>query len=106
MGYAKERAKLEKLINKLDVIHTYDQKNMAILEDVQENYSHTVRILKNKAPELFLSLYKNELQAVKDGKIAVKESVEEEPRQSNFIRYKEALFSALTETIIVTNQTV
>jgi len=106
MGYAKERAKLEKLLKKLDVIHMFDEKNMATLQDVHENYSHTVRILKNKAPELFLSLYENELQAVKDGRKAVKESVDEEPRQANFITYKEAIIKALKDTISVTNETV
>lgn len=106
MGYAKERAKLEKLLKKLDVIHTFDEKNMATLLDVHENYSHTVRILKNKAPELFLSLYENELQTVKEGKKAVKESIEEEPRQANFITYKASIITALEETIRVTNETV
>jgi hypothetical protein len=105
MGYAKERAKLEKLLKKLDVIHTFDEKNMATLADVHENYSHTVRILKNKAPELFLSLYENELQAVKEGRKAVKESTEEEPRQTNFITYKQAIIKALEGTIQVTNET-
>lgn len=106
MGYAKERAKLEKLLKKLDVIHTFDEKNMAVLLDVHENYSHTVRILKNKAPDLFLSLYENELQTVKEGKKAVKESIEEEPRQANFITYKEAIIKALENTVKVTNETV
>ena len=106
MGYAKERAKLEQLLKKLDVIHTFDQKNMAILEDVQGKYSHTVRILKNKSPELFLSLYETELQAVKAGKIAVKDSIEEEPRQASFIQYKDAIVKAITKTIKVTNKTI
>ena len=102
MGYAKERGKLEQLSAKIKAISVYNEKNLAILVDGQEKYSHTVRILKNKEPETFESLYTNELQMVKDGRKAVKESETEEAKQSNFLLYKEALISALDNTIQAT----
>ena len=88
--------------NPKKAISVYDEKNLAILVDGQEKYSHTVRILKNKEPETFESLYTNELQMVKDGRKAVKESETEEAKQSNFLLYKEALISALDNTIQAT----
>lgn len=102
MGYAKERGKLEKLLLKIGGIQTYDEKNLAILVDSHEKYSHTVRILKNKEPDTFGDLYKNELQEIKEGKKLVKESETDETRQSNFIIYKEAIVLALEKTINIT----
>lgn len=102
MGYAKERGKLEQLSAKIKSISTYDEKNLAILIDGQEKYSHTVRILKNKEPETFESLYKNELELVKAGRKAVKESETDESKQSNFVLYKDFLVTALAKTIQAT----
>ena len=102
MGYAKERGKLEQLSAKIKSISAYDEKNLAILIDGQEKYSHTVRILKNKEPETFESLYKNELELVKAGRKAVKESETDESKQSNFVLYKESIATALAKTIQAT----
>ncbi|WP_449439329.1 hypothetical protein [Pedobacter steynii] len=102
MGYAKERSKLEKLSTKIVGINIYDQKNLAILIDVYEQYSHTVRILKNKEPETFADLYNNELQEVKTGKRSLKESDSEETRQTNFSAFKESIQIALEKTIKAT----
>ncbi|ATP59203.1 hypothetical protein CPT03_10115 [Pedobacter ginsengisoli] len=102
MGYAKERSKLEKLSTKIVGINIYDQKNLAILIDIYEQYSHTVRILKNKEPETFADLYNNELQEVKTGKRSLKESESEETRQTNFLAFKESIQIALEKTIKAT----
>ncbi|NRF37970.1 hypothetical protein [Pedobacter foliorum] len=102
MGYAKERGKLEKLSTKTVGINNYDEKNLAILIDIHEQYSHTVRILKNKEPETFGDLHKNELQEVKDGKKALRESDSEEARLANFALYKDAVQRALDKTIKAT----
>lgn len=102
MGYAKERGKLEKLSAKTASINIYDEKSLAILIDIHEQYSHTVRILKNKEPETFGELHKNELQEVKDGKKALRESDSEETRQANFVLYKDAIQHALEKTIKAT----
>src|SRR5690554_2755535 len=48
MGYAKERGKLEKLLSGIAGISTVNEKNLAVLVDGHQKYSHTVRILKNK----------------------------------------------------------
>jgi hypothetical protein len=106
MGYAKERGKLEKLSTKIAAISKFDEKNLAVFTDVHEQYSHTVRILKNKAPELFMELYANELQQVKAGKTALKESETDEAREENFLAYKAAILHALTETIKATQLAV
>lgn len=102
MGYAKERGKLEKLQGRIVNMNTFDQKNLAILVDSHEKYSHTVRILKNKEPEAFTEFYTTDLQAIKDGRKAVKEAEEEEPRQQAFIVYKNAILSAIEKTIATT----
>lgn len=106
MGYAKERGKLEKLLVKIDSINSYDEKNLAILVDGHEKYSHTVRILKNKEPETFTELYQNELQAIKDGRKAVKESDTDEARQQSFIEYKNSILRALEKTIKSTQESL
>jgi hypothetical protein len=102
MGYAKERGKLEQLSTKIKTINTYDEKSLAILVDVHEKYSHTVRILKNKEPETFEEINKVELQAVKDARKALKETETDEEKQNNFLVYKDALVSALKKTIQAT----
>jgi hypothetical protein len=43
MGYAKERGKLEKLSQKVSGLTNYDEKSLAIITDIYEQYSHTVR---------------------------------------------------------------
>jgi hypothetical protein len=102
MGYAKERGKLEQLMNKIKSVNNYDEKSLAILVDGHEKYSHTVRILKNKEPETFEALYKVELQEVKEGRKSLKESETEETKQSSFLIYKNALVAALEKTIQAT----
>ncbi|KIO78814.1 hypothetical protein TH53_01645 [Pedobacter lusitanus] len=105
MGYAKERGKLEKLL-RIVGLNTYDEKSFAALVDTHEKYSHTVRILKNKEPETFGDLYKNELEEVKISRKAVKDADSDETRQSTFIAYKETLLRALNNTIQATNETL
>ncbi|MBB6269742.1 pyruvate formate-lyase activating enzyme-like uncharacterized protein [Pedobacter cryoconitis] len=105
MGYAKERGKLEKLL-RIVGLNTYDEKSLAALVDTHEKYSHTVRILKNKEPEIFSALYTNELQEVKDSRKALKEADTDEARQTNFIAYKETLLRALENAIKATNETL
>ena len=102
MGYAKERGKLEQLSAKIKTVTGYNEKNLAILVDGHEKYSHTVRILKNKEPETFEELYKVELQQVKEGRKALKESETDETKESNFLVYKDAILSALEKTIQAT----
>jgi hypothetical protein len=102
MGYAKERGKLEKLSAQIIGLDIYNEKNLAILIDSHEKYSHTLRILKNKNPDIFSDLYKNELQEIKEGKKAVKESGTDDARQHNFIQYKASMLSVLEKTIQAT----
>src|SRR5690554_5511662 len=99
MGYAKERGKLEKLLADIAGINMFNEKNLAVLADGHEKYSHTIRILKNKNPDAFFELYKNELQDIKDAKIAVKESDSDDERNANFIAYKVSIVKALEKTI-------
>ncbi|MBB5620785.1 pyruvate formate-lyase activating enzyme-like uncharacterized protein [Pedobacter cryoconitis] len=106
MGYAKERGKLEKLLTRIVGLTTYDEKSLANLVDSHEKYSHTVRILKNKEPDTFGDLYKNELQEVKESRKAVKESDSDETRQHNFIAYKDSIVNALEKTIKTTLETL
>lgn len=106
MGYAKERGKLEKLLTRIVGLTTYDEKSLANLVDSNEKYSHTVRILKNKEPDTFGDLYKNELQEVKESRKAVKESDSDETRQHNFIAYKDSIVNALEKTIKTTLETL
>jgi hypothetical protein len=104
MGYAKERGKLEKILTRLVGVNIYNEKSLAVLHDSHEKYSHTVRILKNKEPEIFTDLYKNELQEVKDGKKAIKEDDSIEDRQNNFLAYKDAVTRAIEKTIKATHE--
>ena len=99
MGFAKERKRLEKLLEKITGLRQYDDKGLAVITDIFEQYSHTIRILKNKNTELFNDLYLNELQLVKACKKSLKLTEDEEDRQANFITYKETLSDALTKTI-------
>jgi hypothetical protein len=99
MGYAKERGKLEQLLTKIKSVSTYDDKNLTILVDAHEKYSHTVRILKNKEPEMFEPFSKVELQDVKDARKALKESETDELKRSNFELYKAAIVTALEKTV-------
>jgi predicted nuclease with TOPRIM domain len=105
MGYAKERGKLEKISETIKRLEIYNDKNLVLLTDGYEKYSHTVRILKNKAPDLFEELYKNDLQAVKEAKKSVKESETEEARQENFIQFKNSVLKAVENTVAVTLST-
>ena len=104
MGYAKERGKLEKLSTKMSGLSIYDDKSLAIITDIFEQYSHSIRILKNKNPEIFNELYQNELQQVKLVKRALKLS-EEADRQDNFIKYRDSLSAALNNVIKETQET-
>lgn len=106
MGYAKERGKLLKVSTKIVGLDIYNEKNFAILVDAHEQFSHTIRILKNKEPEAFIDLYKNELEEIKAGRKAVKESEAEESRQENFILYKNLIVSASEKTIRITRDFV
>ncbi len=99
MGYAKERGKLEKLLAGIASINIVSEKNLAVLTDGHEKYSHTIRILKNKNPDAFFELYKNELQDIKDAKITVKESESDEAQHANFFAYKDSIVRALEKTI-------
>ncbi|UIR54803.1 hypothetical protein LZQ00_10995 [Sphingobacterium sp. SRCM116780] len=102
MGYAKERKKLEKLSEKTIGLQHYDAANLAIITDIFEQYSHTIRILKNKDTVTFNGLYLDELQVVKTCKTALK-LAEEEDRQIQFIAYQKSLLDAITKTIQATN---
>jgi len=104
MGYAKERKKLEKLSEKTIGLQHYDAANLAVITDIFEQYSHTVRILKNKDVEIFNDLYTTDLQTVKAAKNLLK-SADEEDRQMHFVSYRNALLDAITKTIQATNAT-
>ena len=103
MGYAKERAKLEKLSTKVSGLTLYDDKSLAIITDIYEQYSHTIRILKNKNPDTFNELYQKNLPQVKLDKNSLKVS-EEGDRQDNFLKYRDSLSAALNSAIAVTKQ--
>jgi hypothetical protein len=103
MGYAKERGKLEKLSTKVSALTNYDDKSLIVITDIFEQYSHSVRILKNKNPEAFNSLYLEDLEQVKLVKRALKES-EEADRQDNFIKYRDGLSAALSSAIKTTQE--
>ncbi len=100
MGYAKERGKLEKLYTKVSGLTNYDDKSLAVITDIFEQYSHSVRILKNKNPETFTELYQTELEQVKVFKRLLKLS-EEADRQDDFIKYKDSLLVALNSAITI-----
>jgi hypothetical protein len=104
MGYAKERGKLEKLSTKVSGLTIYDDKSLTMITDIFEQYSHSIRILKNKNPDAFNNLYETELQEVKLVRRSLKLS-EEADRQDSFIKYKDSLLAALYSAIKVTNQT-
>lgn len=105
MGYAKERGILEKLSTKISGLKNYDDKSLAIITDIFEQYSHSIRILKNKNPEVFNELYENELQHVKLDKRSLKVS-EEADRQDSFIKYRDSLLGALDSAISATKKGV
>jgi hypothetical protein len=104
MGYAKERGKFEKLTTKVSGLKNYDDKSLTIITDIFEQYSHSVRILKNKNPEAFNELYQNELQQVKLNKKSLTLS-EEADRQEHFITYRDSLLAALNNAITATKET-
>jgi hypothetical protein len=103
MGYAKERGKLEKLSTKVSGLTNYDDKSLTIITDIYEQYSHTVRILKNKNPETFNEVYQNELPQVKLVRNSLKVS-EEGDRQDNFIQFRDSLSAALNSAITLTKE--
>lgn len=98
MGYAKERVKLEKLSTKVSGLTNYDDKNLTIITDIFEQYSHAIRILKNKNPDIFIDQYKNELEEVKLLKRTLKLG-EEADREENFQKYRDSLLAALNSAI-------
>lgn len=101
MGYAKERGKFEILAAKVSGLTIYDDKSVKVITDIFEQYSHSVRILKNKNPETFTNIFLNELEQVKLVKRALKIS-EEADRQDNFIKYRDSLFAGLNSAIALT----
>jgi hypothetical protein len=103
MGYAKERGKLEKLSTKVSGLTNYDEKSLAIITDIYEQYSHTVRILKNKNPDTFNKVYEEDLPQVKQVRNTLKVS-EEEHRQDNFIAFRDSLSAALNSAITLTKE--
>lgn len=106
MAYAKERGKFEKLSTKVIGLTVYDVKSLAVITDIYEQYSHTVRILKNKAIDIFGELYQNDLQQVKECKRLIKENEGEEDRQNNFIKYRDTLANALERAIQATKESI
>lgn len=106
MGYAKERAKLEKLLVKLVGVNMYNEKSVAILVDTHEQYSHTVRILKNKEPETFTGLYTTELEQIKQGRKVLKEADGLENLQNSFVAYKDILVKAIEKGIQTTHESL
>jgi dissimilatory sulfite reductase (desulfoviridin) alpha/beta subunit len=98
MGYTKERVKFEKLSTKVSGLTSYDDKNLTVITDIYEQYSHSIRILKNRNPEIFTDQYKNEFEEVKLLKRTLKEG-EESDREDNFIKYRDSLFAALNSAI-------
>lgn len=106
MGYAKERGKLEKLLEKVTGLHAYDDAGLTVITDMFDQYSHTVRILKNKNEELFMVLYQEDLATVKACKKALKESVYGDDQQTIFITYRDALVAAIDKTIQVSKETM
>ena len=104
MGYAKERGKFETLLTKVNGVQNYDDKSLTIINDIFEQYSHSVRILKNKNPEAFNGLFQNELEQGKLAKKTLKLS-EEADRQDNFVKFRDTLSAALNSTITATKQT-
>ncbi|HUH18262.1 hypothetical protein [Albibacterium sp.] len=105
MGYAKERVKLEKLSTKVSALTNYDDKSLTSITDIFEQYSHSIRILKNKSPEIFMDQYKNELEEVKLLKRALKVG-EEADREDNFAKYRDSLLAALNSAITLIKGTV
>ena len=105
MSHAKERGKLEKLSTKVDGLTNYDDKSLAIITDVFEQYSHIIRILKNKNPDKFTGQYKNELEQVKLDKRTLKLG-DEVDRQENFVRYKDSLLAAVNNAILLIKENV
>jgi hypothetical protein len=103
MGYAKERGKLEKLSTKVSALTVYDDKSLAIITDIYEQYSHTIRILKNKNPDTFTEAYEKDLPQVKLVRNSLKVS-EEANRQEDFIKFKDALSAALNSAINLTKE--
>lgn len=104
MSYAKERGKLELLLVKIGSLNDYNEKSMSVLIDSHEKYSHTLRILKNKHPEAFLSIYQVDLEEVKAGKKTTKESDSDELRNAAFAAYKATISNAIQKTIKVTTE--
>lgn len=103
MGYAKERVKLEKLATKVGALAIYDDKSLAIITDMYEQYSHTIRILKNKKPDTFTEAYENDLPQVKLVRNSLKVS-EEADRHDNFIKFRDCLATALNNAVILTTE--
>lgn len=105
MAFAKEKKKLEKLSEKTIGLQHFDSRNLEIITDIFDQYSHTARILKNKEADLFNELYLNELQQTKEHKKTLKLAEESDDRQTIFLTYKEALINAITKTIQAINKT-
>lgn len=103
MAYAKERAKLEKLSTKVSSLINYDDKSLAIITDIYEQYSHTIRILKNKNPDTFNEVYQKDLPQVKQAKSSLKVS-EQEQIQDNFTQFRATLSAALNSVITLTKE--
>lgn len=104
MGYAKERGKLEKLLEKVTGLHAHDDKSLTVITDIFDQYSHTVRILKNKNEALFMALYQEDLAAVKASKKVLKESVYGDDLQTIFLKYRDTLAAAIEKTIQVSKE--
>jgi hypothetical protein len=105
MGYAKERGKLEMLSTKVSSLTNYDDKSLAIITDISEQYSHTVRILKNKNPDTFNKVYLEDLPQVKIARNSLKVS-EEGDRQDNFMKFRDSLLAALNSAVTLTKESL
>jgi len=103
MGYAKERGKFEKLLTKVNSLTNYDEKSLAVITDIYEQYSHTVRILKNKNPDTFSALYLEDLPQVKLFRNTLKVS-EEADRQDSFLKLRDSLSSALNSATTLSKE--
>jgi dissimilatory sulfite reductase (desulfoviridin) alpha/beta subunit len=105
MGYAKQRGTFEILAKKLSGLTFYDDKSLKVITDIFEQYSHSIRILKNKNPETFNDQYQNDLQQVKAIKRTLKID-DEADRQDVFIKYRDSLLAALNSAIAATKESV
>jgi len=99
MASNKEKIKLNKVLDLLADVHSFNEPNLLIVTEAFEEYNKIIRVLHKQNPNVFANLYKHDLAEIRGHKRNVKEDFADEAQQAHFQSYRDALINASESAI-------